>query len=281
MYYQLNELKIRPIVTGILSYVPGLFAWWDSGRPMGNTSSSSYSRGIWRFHLKNYNNVYQNKMPSVVVELGPGATLGTCIAALCDGVEKAIGLDACSYASDGSENIRILDELIKDGSPYEKLRELYEAVKNVGSASKETLLCYVAPWTDLKVLAESSVDLIFSHSVMEHVDSPMEAYKACHHWLREGGVMSHKIDHSSHAVTKTWNGHYGIPSFLWMIIFGNRPYLLNRMTPAEHEKLIEAAGFCVVAKSFEVADKDDNSSFYKSTDKNYQIKTSTYICKKI
>jgi SAM-dependent methyltransferase len=281
MFCLLAELKLRPIITGILSYIPGLFSWWDRSRTMGNTSSAAYSRGIWRFHLKNYNNVYQNKIPSVVVELGPGATLGTCIAALCDGVEKAVGLDACSYASDNSENLRILKELNEDERATEKYNELYAAVKNVGVSGKETMLSYVAPWSDLKVLSGGSVDLIFSHSVMEHVDSPKDAYKACYHWLREGGVMSHKTDHSSHAVTKTWNGHYGIPSFLWKIIFGNRPYLLNRMTPCEHEKAIEASGFTIVAKSFQVADKKDTSCFYKSADKDYLIKTSTYICQKV
>jgi hypothetical protein len=49
--------------------------------------------------------------PLAVAELGPGATLATCIAALCDRVDKAIGLDVCPYAGGDRINQKMLDEL--------------------------------------------------------------------------------------------------------------------------------------------------------------------------
>jgi SAM-dependent methyltransferase len=281
MRYFLGEIRIRPVITGLLSYIPYLFSWWDRRRPMGNTSSASYCRSIWRFHLEKYRSICSS-MPNTVVEFGPGATLGVCIAALYDGVDKAFGLDASPYASDYSKNLRILNELCTmDGKTVNDFNKLSNAVKNVGSGKNETLLRYVAPWNDLKVIAESSVDLIFSHSVMEHVSESMKAYETCFYFLKPGGIMSHKIDHSSHGITKTWNGHYWIPDTLWKVITGKRLFLLNRMTALQHQNEIEAAGFNIVDRIFVEASEGDNNSSVKSTDqKDYLIKTSSFICQK-
>jgi len=282
MFCFLRELRIRPIVAGILSYVPGLFSWWDSRRPMGNTSSASYARGIWRFHLENYKKYIDGRVPPAVAEFGPGATLGACIAALCDGVEKAIALDVRPYASDDSMNLQVLEELIPDSNRAMDRALLSDAVMHVGSDERKTLLEYVAPWTDLNVLPEGCVDLIFSHSVMEHVTTPIEAYKACFRWLKPGGIMSHKIDHSSHAITNSWNGHYAIPKALWSMIVGGRPYLLNRMTPVQHQDAIESLGFKILLMEFEMAKDVDNNSTCRSVIKREecQIKTSTFVCQK-
>lgn len=178
---------------------------------MGNTASSAYAQGIWRFHLKHYFSFTNDRMPSVVAEFGPGATLAACIAALCDGVDKAIALDACPYASNESLNLRMLDELIlnsRGGHDYAVLRD---AVANVSTSYGGSLLEYVAPCTDFHALPDNSLDFIFSHSVMEHVVNPAQAYDAFFRWLKPGGIISHKIDHSSHAITQSWNGHYAIP----------------------------------------------------------------------
>jgi len=282
MFNLFREVKIRPILAGFLSYLPGLFAWWDGRRPMGNTSSAYYSRGIWRFHLANYKLASGAAKPENVVELGPGATLGTCVAALCDGVNRAIGLDACPYASSSAENLRILKELTDDETPVADRSLISKAITNVGSGKSGPLLDYVAPWNELNILPENSVDLIFSHSVMEHVDSPVETYIACFHWLKPGGIMSHKIDHSSHAITRTWNGHYGIPAAIWRVIFGKRPYLLNRMPPSLHQKAIVAAGFEILDISYVLAGEADNNTRCKSIagQKDFRVKTSAFVCKK-
>ena len=68
--------------------------------------------------------------------------------------------------------------------------------------------------------------------------------------LKKGGIMSHKIDHSSHKLTKSWNGHYAISNFWWKIFRGNKPYLLNRLTPSEHKKIILKSGFRIIHEEY-------------------------------
>lgn len=282
MFYLLRELKMRPVVSGALSFIPGLYSWWDRRRPMGNTASARYARSIWKFHLANYRRFIGDHIPETVAELGPGASLGSCISALCDGVNQAIALDVCPYADNNLLNLKLLDELTVGSNSAARYLPLRDAILHLCEANDGTLLKYVAPWTDIKALPDCSVDFVFSHSVMEHITTPLAAYKACFRWLKPGGIMSHKIDHSSHAITRSWNGHYGIPRILWAIIFGKRPYLLNRMTPSQHEEAIRLAGFQVLTKELVVADQNDKNSTCDriAMRPEYRVKTSTFVCQR-
>lgn len=282
MFCIFRELRFRPLVGGILSYAPGLYEWWDNRRPTGNATSAAYVESIWQFHLSNmrqYNNV---SAPSVVVELGPGASLGSCITALRDGADKAIGLDAYPYADNSELNHRILDELMPERQNEELYNQLLKDIGELHTKKSDARLRLVAPWTDIHSLPECSVDFIFSHSVLEHVTRPADAYKACFKWLKPGGMMSHKIDHSSHAITRSWNGHYAIPAWIWNLVHGGKPYLLNRLSPLEHRTLIHSAGFEILSEQYVEAREADDSSACKTITANpdWAIKTSTFVCRK-
>lgn len=278
-----TELRARPLVGGLLSYIPRLYAWWDNRRPTGNTASSSYSRGIWAFHCENYRQANQGEKPRVVAELGPGATLATCIAALCDGMEHAIGLDVCPYADSVRINRQMLDELWPPtAAPDAKRQAIADAIDRLGSPDSRPPLQYVAPWNSDAALPESCLDFVFSHSVLEHVDHPAHAYAACFRWLRAGGLMSHKIDHSSHGITKSWNGHYALPLWLWSLIRGGRPYLLNRITTSQHRAMIRAAGFEILQEIVVEASSADRSTrcSLQIDASDARIKTTTFVCRK-
>lgn len=272
---QFSDVRWRFVVTGMLSRIPGLFDWWDRRRPMGNTASAAYCRGIWQFHRDNAVRI-SGVTPRHVGELGPGATLGTCIAALLDGAETAVAFDAGTYAS-VEDNLRMLREL-SEGSPDDELRLAVEtAAARAGGA-----LRYVAPWSDPDICAADSLDLIFSHSVMEHVADPAATYVACHRWLKPGGVVSHKVDHSSHGITRAWNGHYSLSDALWSAIFGKRPYLLNRMRPRQHIDALRAAGLELLPESRFVLHRDavQEISLREFPDDDRHVRTSTLLARK-
>jgi hypothetical protein len=159
MFGLFHELRIRPIISGALTYIPGLYAWWDRRRLVGNTASAQYARNIWKFHLANYTRFIGEHVPRTVAEFGPGATLGSCISALYDGVTRAIAIDVSPYAQDSSLNLKILAELAF-GSKYAAIHSaLTDAILNLDVASDEAVLKYVSPWTHADALPECSVDL--------------------------------------------------------------------------------------------------------------------------
>jgi hypothetical protein len=65
-------------------------------------------------------------------------------------------------------------------------------------------------------------------------------------WLSRQGYMSHQIDLSSHGTADEWNGHWAYSDYVWKIIRGRRPYLLNRVPHSGHLDLLEKSGFQVV-----------------------------------
>ena len=188
--------------------------------------------GIWQFHRDNEVKV-TGSMPRNIGELGPGANLGTCIAALLDGVESAIAFDAGN-------------------------------------------------WSDPSICAADSLDLIFSHSVMEHVADPAATYTACHRWLKPGGVLSHKVDHSSHGITRAWNGHYFLSDALWSVIYGNRPCLLNRMRPRQYIAALREAGFELLPETRFVIDETSprEITLKEFPDDDCFIRASTLVARK-
>jgi len=111
-----------------------------------------------------------------------------------------------------------------------------------GSAGGNPIV-YRVPWYDEQVIVETSLDMIFSQAVLEHVDDLPHTYQALYRWLRPGGFMSHQIDFSSHGTAKDWNGHWTIPDFNWKIMRGRRPYMLNRQPHSTHLNLIQSNHF--------------------------------------
>jgi hypothetical protein len=107
---------------------------------------------------------------------------------------------------------------------------------------------YKAPWFDPTVIEECTVDLILSHSVLEHVVDLRDTYAALYQWLKPGGWMSHQIDFKSHGISKRWNGYRGCSEAVWKLLFGKRLFMINRHPPSTHLKLLQEAGFKIVTQ---------------------------------
>ena len=65
---------------------------------------------------------------------------------------------------------------------------------------------YRTPWTSPSEVAASSLDLIFSQAVLEHVDGLEETYEAMSVWLKPGGYAFHVIDFTAHQLAPFGTG---------------------------------------------------------------------------
>ncbi len=90
-------------------------------------------------------------------------------------------------------------------------------------------------------------DLVISHAVMEHIDDLKGMYRAIHHWLRPGGMAPHKIDYRCHGTSSRWNAHWTCSGLTWNLLWGRRPYPLNREPHSTHLRLLEKYGHTVLA----------------------------------
>jgi SAM-dependent methyltransferase len=147
----------------------------------------------------------------------------------------------------------LTEELLAASLEKERVARIAAAIAGNGSDTNITVH-YRAPWSDPRVLNENSVDLIISHSVLEHVVDLEGTYRALYQWLKPGGWMSHQVDLRSHGLSRRWNGHLACSDLVWKMTMGRRMFMINRCLVSEHLRLIERAGFQVVTQDKHLRD---------------------------
>jgi SAM-dependent methyltransferase len=276
------DLRLKAVLSGMSTYIPGA----DLAGFTGGTDSARYCYAVWMRHLmRAAGHGRWTACPRVVAELGPGDSIGIGLAALLSGAAKYFALDLVSYSA-APKNLRIFDELvdlfaqrarIPDeqefphllprlgvyefpgwlASPGQleaalapaRLAAIRRGIEDADAA--DSMIRYKAPWTAGEVIDEGGVDYIFSQAVLEHIDDLEGVYAAMRRWLKPGGLMTHQIDFKCHDKAGTWNGHWAYPEFVWKIIVGRRPYLLNRQPHSAHVALLGRHGFDILEDAAE------------------------------
>lgn len=271
----------KPVAKGLATMVPGIYGLAVRKRG-GGTGSADYCYAVWLKHLTLLWQRGLRRMPESIAEIGPGDSLGVGLAALLSGASRFHALDVVAYSST-DRNLRVLDGLVerfRDRAPQpikgwpdfdrylnaqlfpshilsdevlartlapERIAAIRDALRHP-ERDGTIAVRQVAPWSDERVIEKNSMDLIYSHSVLEHVVDVPGVLRCCAAWLREDGWMSHQVDFTSHGVTKAWNGHWQYPEWLWKIIVGGRPFLINRHSASAQIRMLEAAGFQTVSQ---------------------------------
>ncbi len=270
-------MTLAALAKGLATFVvpPALL-----NRSAGRTASSRYCYSVYLRHVAVLAAAGAAVAPRTVAEIGPGASVGTGLAALIAGAERYVGLDVKRYAAPvgalsmfdeltalfrarapvpgGEEFPTVKPALASDVFPSHALSEaqLVHALdpdriaglrSRIARGGTDSPVRYVAPWHDSALIERDSVDWIFSQAAMEHVDDLAGTYAACRAWLAPGAVMSHQIDLKSHGTAKAWNGHWAYGDGAWRLVCGNRLYLINRAPASAHRDAVRSAGYAIVA----------------------------------
>ena len=270
-------MKLKQLIKGMATFVPGLNR---RAKSTGGTNSSRYCYSVWLRHLVMAKRNGLNAYPKIVAELGPGDSLGIGLAALLCGCDKYFAFDVVEYAN-AERNAKIFDELVtlfKNRTPIPGNDEFPNVNPDLGEYNfpadildenrlqhalqqsrierirdsisdfhrKDSLIRYKVSWYDASILEKESVDMIYSHAVLEHVDDLRGTYRAMHSWVKSTGYISHAVDFKCHRTANEWNGHWVYSDTMWKLIRGKRPYLLNREPHSTHIAILIEEGFKVV-----------------------------------
>ena len=270
------EFRIKPLVKGVLSFaLPSLGTGHAARDYTGSTDVSEFCYSIFLRHFSYISQFTNGNVPRVVAELGPGSSIGMGLAALIAGAELYYGLDMIDH-TDVARNLLIFDDLVDlfrrrtrvpsgglhdttfplplnwqfPASIEKNLDRLLDgerirSLRNDLARQSGKSIRMAVPWTKADIVPHHSVDWLFSHSVMEHVDALEEVYRCCALWLQRGGMMTHLIDYDSHEITKHGNGHWAVSDLTWTLIRGRRPYLINRMPHSWQTSLIKNNNFSI------------------------------------
>lgn len=275
---RISAVSFKAIAEGALSLLPGTGRFFSRGT-LG-TGSARYCYSVWLRHLIRTAPFRQVPLSGLVVELGPGDSLGIGLAALLCGATRYIAVDTVRHA-DAERNLAILAQLVRlftaraaipAGDEFPEIKPgladyafpdallsleamranlapiRIEAIATAlrGVAGEDALVRYIDP-ASANQIPPGCASMVFSQAVLEHVDDLGGIYSACHTWLDQTGIMSHQIDLKSHGTAREWNGHWVYPDILWTLLRGRRPYLLNREPCHGHLERITQAGFNILA----------------------------------
>src|SRR5258705_10738884 len=100
---------MRQMLFGAATYVPGVYSLVTKGQREGN--SARYCYAVWLRHLVVAHRYALNVRPKIVVELGPGASLGVGLAALISGADIYYACDVVHQATT-DRNLALFDEIV-------------------------------------------------------------------------------------------------------------------------------------------------------------------------
>ncbi len=271
-------MKLTYLMRGMATFVPGAVRLFHRGT--GGTCSARYCYAVWLRHLVLAAELgLLDRPPRRVVEIGPGDSLGSGIAALLSGAEQYHALDAARFAT-AERNLMILEELVdlfRSHAPIPTSNELSEIKPNPpgygfptslltaeaidGNLAAERLerirssirspdrdgsmIRYTVPGLTPGAVPAASADMILSQSALEYVEDLAHAFDLMSLWLAPAGFMSHQIDLKSIGHHDAWNGHWTYSDLEWAVIKGRRRYVINRQPVSAYLAVIGGAGLKV------------------------------------
>jgi hypothetical protein len=273
-------MTIRAAVKGLLTFIPGMQRVLPKRRT-GGTDSAYYCYGVWLKHLTLLWENGMRSMPNTIAELGPGDSLGVGLAAMLCGVNNYYALDVVRHTNtetnltlfdelvllfkshaprptkgwpdfDGYLNANLFpghilnDQLLEASLSEKRIAAIRNAIEHHEYQNNKVAIKYMVPWSDASIIEKHTVDIILSHSVLEHIVDLENTYQALYAWLKPRGMMTHQIDFESHGLSDTWNGYRAYSELYWKIMMGKRPYFINRQPYSVHRNLITKNGFNII-----------------------------------
>ncbi len=208
----------------------------------GAMDEAGYACSVFDSHVK-ASGLGDSLVGKRILELGPGDSVATAVIAAAHGA-RAVLVDAGRFAqaapasyADLVAHLRERGLAAPDISHCRDLDELLAA-------------CDARYLTDgirsLRLVESSSVDLVFSQAVLEHVrrDEFLETQNECARILRVGGVCSHRVDLRDHLDGRLNNLRFS--ERIWeSAFFARSGFYTNRIQVDDMLAMFEQVGFVV------------------------------------
>lgn len=200
------------------------------------------------YALKVFHSHYDIAKPYVpdafsILELGPGDSLATSVISTAYGASKVYLVDVAAFARvDGDSYNPLLKMLNSDRLPkqFSSLNEMMEATN---------CTYLVNGLASLREIPTESIDISFSHSVLEHVylDEFEATIAELFRVMKSGGISSHSIDlkdHFDYSLNSLRFSHQVWESQL----FRNASFYTNRLRVNTIVDIFECMGFEVLER---------------------------------
>ena len=215
---------------------------------LGNMNSHEYSLKIFNLHYREYRSLV-SESNKILLELGPGQTVSTALLAKAYGFKEIYLVDVGNFAKKDLTFYKILsNKLIKKGIKAPNISKAKSFDEMLELCNAKYL---VNGLESLKEIPSNSIDLIFSHSVFEHIrkrELP-NTLEEINRLMKKGGIASHVIDYQDHLGGGLNNLRFN--ETLWELDFiANSGFYTNRIPAIEMHKLFNKYGFITIKENF-------------------------------
>lgn len=192
----------------------------------GAMDDPDYSIGVFRSHTRSAG--LERLKGLRILELGPGNSAATAVVAAAHGA-SAVLVDAGNFAADNvAFYARLADRLQKQGLPVPALADcttVSEVLERCGAQFHADGL------EGLRRIPSSSVDLVFSQAVLEHIRAAEFAATMAElgRILRPGAASSHRVDLRDHLGGALNNLRFS-PAIWESQLFTRSGFYTNRMS---------------------------------------------------
>jgi SAM-dependent methyltransferase len=214
----------------------------------GRMDAAYYSTKIFKLHTER---AYPEGLPcgAVILEIGPGDSIASAVIAKAHGVARSYLVDVGSFAIDDVGFYQMLAVSLKQRgllSPDLSQATSFEDVLQQCNAEYMTngLL-------SLKSIPSGSIDLIWSHSVLEHVRKHelADVLKELKRILKPNGFASHNIDFQDHLAGALNNLRFS--ESMWESpLFSRSGFYTNRIPAFTMHRMFRDVGFNIEREEF-------------------------------
>jgi SAM-dependent methyltransferase len=228
----------------VLSRLPFAYVVWQRLGVFrhGQMDSCDYALRIFHTHVANAG--LQDRLGGkTVLELGPGDSISTAIIAAAYGA-RAILVDSGNYVRADVAPYRELQRVLAEkGLPAPSVDDRADVAAILDRCGARYL---TQGLQSLAQVETASVDMIFSHAVLEHVRRRefLQTMQECRRILKPGGVCSHQVDLRDHLGGALNNLRFS--DQLWESeFFARSGFYTNRISFGQMPSLFSQAGFSV------------------------------------
>jgi SAM-dependent methyltransferase len=296
----------KQIFLGLISYIPLLHKNLAKIKSFktGGTNNADYCISVFFKHAFLNNNDSLSMIDKDICEVGPGDSIGVGICALIFGAKSYTAFDSYKFM-DNALNIDVFNkitqsllqrnfqksvELIKSINPKiltindnliirllsnseinneARINYIKWSIENINQVDS-CLHYFVGDWDQLPT--SKYFDVIICQSVFEYFQNMSVSLKALKNFLKPNGIISTQIDYRGLQFSDEWYSHWGYPDYIWNLIKGKRPMVVNRLRHSQYLDIFSDHKL-KIEKLFEVKAENKhirNLSFYK--EKNISLR---------
>ena len=180
----------------------------------------------------------------VILELGPGGSIGFGLLILKGGASKYYAIDDGVHAFITKKQMQGYLKLLRNEN---NLIDRYFSRKGVNYVYKESKIKIINIDQDSKyLLPENTVDFIYSCAVLEHVHNLDNSFSEMTRVLKHGGIMNHQVDLRDHIFSQDSLWFLNMSDFWFKALFSKTGEYVNRKRFSFYEDMAKKYGLEII-----------------------------------